>query len=279
MPLVAVAILTLGRLLWLRWNEAGSCADSLLHRRSRDQREPVRDTIFSGREEMHGYDGPVHVTGDHMPVEPPDRRGDDLVNGAAEDELTFAVQDLGRERAPERPASDLGFVPARPAPSSSPPAAAPAAQAAAPAPPPGAHDGFVIREAAGAAPVAPVDALVVGAPEVVHAADPEAPVDAAPAAFRISSATAIQPAPADQLWTTRNPAGAGVTDTPPAPSRRGWSTRQSDVVDRSAHATMLRLREEAVNVSWKAAWIAVTSCDPRLSRKRGRQSSEGPSAL
>jgi hypothetical protein len=31
---------------------------------------------------------------------------------------------------------------------------------------------------------------------------------------------------------------------------------------------MLRLREEAVHVSWTSAWIAVTSADRRLSRKR-----------
>jgi hypothetical protein len=39
-------------------------------------------------------------------------------------------------------------------------------------------------------------------------------------------------------------------------------------MERTAHDTMRRLREEAVHVSWKAAWIAVTSADSRLYRKR-----------
>jgi hypothetical protein len=210
-----------------------------------------------------------------MPVEPPDRRADDRVNGAADDDLTFAVQDLGRERALAPRAPDLGFVPARPVLDS--PATVAPAQPVAPAAPASAHDGFVIREAGSAAPAAPVDALVVGAPEPVDVDDARAPADTA-LDFRISSATATRPAPADQLWTTRKPADQAVPEAPATPSRRGWSTRQSDVVDRSAHATMLRLREEAVNVSWKSAWIALTSCNPRLLRKRDRQSSEGPGA-
>ena len=120
------------------------------------------------------------------------------------------------------------------------------------------------------APAAPVDALVVGAPE-------SAPVDEVPPppdAFRISSATAVPAAsPAEELWTTREQGKEVESAVPAAPSRRGWSTRHSEVVDRSAHATMLRLREEAVNVSWKSAWIAVTSANPRLLRKRGASSS------
>jgi hypothetical protein len=128
----------------------------------------------------------------------------------------------------------------------------------------------VIREPEGLAPAAPVDAMVVGAPEPAAPAGADAAPAAPPAPFRISSATA-RPAAADQLWTTRSSAPDPASTAPSAPqasSRRGWSTRQSEVVDRSAHATMLRLREEAVDVSWKAAWIAVTSCEPRLLRKR-----------
>jgi hypothetical protein len=151
----------------------------------------------------------------------------------------------------------------------------PATPTAAPAPRPS-LDGFVIREAQGAVPTAPVDALVVGAPAPVpdpveaEAADSaDASATAPPTSFRISSATTADVPAASELWTTRNPAKPAATEQPhPGAARRGWSMRHSEVVDRSAQATMLRLREEAVNVSWKSAWIAVTTSDPRLLRKR-----------
>jgi hypothetical protein len=195
-----------------------------------------------------------------MPTESSSGGGDERVTAAPDDDLTFAVQDLGRERAPapERAPRDLGFIPARPVVSS--PAAPPTSPA----------DGFVIRDADGVAPVAPVDALVVGAPEPASLpVDADVAVDTPPDAFRINSSTASARSPSPQeLWTTRNPIPEPAAPAPAVPSRRGWSTRQSEVVDRSAHATMLRLREEAVNVSWKSAWIAVTACNPRLVRKR-----------
>ncbi len=212
-----------------------------------------------------------------MPTDAPAADGPDRPAEAPDgDDLTFAVHDLGRERVAERRPADLGFVPARTA------VAAPApdvtsapAQHAAPRP---AMDGFVIRDAQGAAPAAPVDALVVGAPEpaqVEEDADPDADAAATlpPTSFRISLASATATAPtADELWTTRNSTKLVATETAPTHnSRRGWSTRHSEVVDRSAQATMLRLREEAVNVSWKSAWIAVTTTNPRLLRKRRQQ--------
>jgi hypothetical protein len=197
-----------------------------------------------------------------MPTDPSVGGDDDRVTEAPDDDLTFAVQDLGRERGPASAPRDHGFVPTRATPVASPPE--PPATAGS------AGDGFVIRDADGAAPSAPVDALVVGAPEPVVTAMPEAPPSGHTDAFQISSATTARAASPGQLWTTRNPAPALAAEAPSAPSRRGWSTRHSEVVDRSAHATMLRLREEAVEVSWKAAWIAVTSCDPRLLRKRAR---------
>jgi hypothetical protein len=126
----------------------------------------------------------------------------------------------------------------------------------------------VIREAHGATPVAPVDALVVGAPVAVEELAPEPTPRHHP--FRITSTTGLASSDptAEPPWTVREPDPGSVPA--PALSRRGWSTRHSNIPDASAHAAMLRLREEAVHVSWKAAWIAVTSADPRLSRKRNR---------
>jgi hypothetical protein len=202
----------------------------------------------------------------------------------APDDLTFAAQDLGRDSAPPQAAADdeLGFAPAARPVAEPPPehtdsfvatartgAAAPVRLSAAPppAPPPSAvPDGFVIREP-GAAPTAPVDALVVGAP--LRAGDIPRPNPVPNGSFTI---TTMSLAPADPNapppWTVRAP------ESPPEASaidaRRGWGTRAGNLTDRSAHATMIRLREEAVQVSWKAAWIAVTAADPRLLRKRNR---------
>ncbi len=204
-----------------------------------------------------------------MPTEPSSGGGDDHATEASDDELTFAVHDLGRERAPEPAPRDLGFVPARPAALVSPPASPVATTVDGPHPadvPTPSADGFVIRDADRVAPAAPVDALVVGAPEPIAVAEPASPAAGRADAFQINSASAMRAPSPSALWTTRDPTPAA--EVPTAPSRRGWSTRHSEVVDRSAHATMLRLREEAVNVSWKAAWLAVTSCNPGLLRKR-----------
>jgi hypothetical protein len=207
------------------------------------------------------------------------------------DELTFATHDLRRERPQPSAGEDLGFAPAdRPGES---PVAEDAiffvpggrqAAAVPPAPPnppmpvspvsPGPPralapaDSFVIREAH-VAPAFPVDALVVGA-----AAAGEAPVHQGLAAsiqdrpFQVSSFTRpAAPDPGAELpWTVRDP-DAG-SDRAPSLVRRGWSSRRSSVPDPTAAAAILRLREEAVDVSWKAAWIAVTTADPRLARKR-----------
>ncbi|MDQ6846660.1 MAG: hypothetical protein M3019_03630 [Candidatus Dormibacteraeota bacterium] len=188
-----------------------------------------------------------------MPTDASAGHGDNLPVEVPEDELTFAAHDMGRGRAPEQSQRDVGFAPSE--------------TVATPASGPPQDDGFVIHQPQTVAPAAPVDALVVGAPE-------PAPVAEAPPpgtdAFRISSATAVLAADsAEELWTNREPAKEAAPAAPAVPSRRGWSTRQSALVDRSANATMLRLREEAVNVSWKAAWMAVTSANPRLLRRRG----------
>ncbi|MBJ7593377.1 MAG: hypothetical protein JF886_00705 [Candidatus Dormibacteraeota bacterium] len=190
-----------------------------------------------------------------MPTDASAGDGNDLPVEVPEDEFTFAAHDLGRGRAPEQLQRDLGFAPSR---TVDPPVADPS------------DDGFVIHQPQSPAPAAPVDALVVGAPEPALA---DVPPPAAHA-FRISSATAVAaPSPAAELWTPREPATEAASVAPATPSRRGWSTRNSELVDRSANATMLRLREEAVNVSWKAAWMAVTAANPRLLRKRGTSAS------
>jgi hypothetical protein len=189
------------------------------------------------------------------------------------DDLVFAVQDLGRERAVP-PFRHSGLVAARPAgaapaPEVIRPAAevtTPSREVTTPVPvtgPDASSDGFLIREVPGAAPAAAVDALVVGAPEPL-AIEPQGEAGAAPMTFKLSSAAAVRPPAAEELWTTRHPHPQAAAPRP-AP-RRGWSPRQSDV-DRSAHAIMLRLREEAVNVSWKSAWIAVTTSEPRRRRR------------
>jgi hypothetical protein len=219
-------------------------------------------------------DAPAGENGDSARIDSP---------AGAPDDLTFAAQDLGRDRAPRQASADeeLGFAPtARPvaeppaentdsfvatARSGAPPPAGSGA-APPPAPPSAIPDGFVIREP-GAAPTAPVDALVVGAP--LRDGDTPTPSPAPLASFKITTmslATADPNAPPP--WTVRAP------ESPPEASaidaRRGWGTRAGNLTDRSAHAAMIRLREEAVQVSWKAAWIAVTTADPRLLRKRDR---------
>jgi hypothetical protein len=115
--------------------------------------------------------------------------------------------------------------------------------------------------------MAPVDALVVGE-RTPSAGDAPAPSSAEAKPFKISAHTSVVATDrdAEPLWVERTraaePAAAALA------ARRGWSTRQSHLTDRSAQATVLRLREEAVHISWNAAWIAVTAADPRLSRKR-----------
>jgi hypothetical protein len=171
-------------------------------------------------------------------------------NGSPDDDLVFAAHDFGRDRPPppERAADQASF------------AATELAPVAAPAPVRDLADGFVIRETAGNGSMAPVDALVVGAPE--------APADPAPAGpregFRVYSSSSHSAARADAPlpWTVRDPS------PPPPPSRRGWNARHSGVFERSAQDTLRRLREDAVQISWKAAWIAVVSADAQLFKRR-----------
>lgn len=189
------------------------------------------------------------------------------------DELTFATPDLGREPAarPRDADDDLDFAPApRPfeeRPAHRDPEATPAAPPR-PLPPeaaPGSRpvDTFVIREAHSGVPATPVDALVVGAPRPALDA---AALEPAPMAFRVSSSTGrpgVREAE-EPPWTVRDAKPPQET----APSPRGWATRPTSVgAERSAHMALLRLREEAVHVSWTSAWIAVNAAVPGLSRK------------
>jgi hypothetical protein len=272
------------------WTAVASCADSLPPRGDLDQREPVRDTIFSGREVGRGYSETVEPPGELlMPTDASAGDGGDSQREDTRpdrvDDLVFAAHDLGRDRAPRTAATDdeLGFAPAK-RPVEGPPAEpvgsfvpggrdAPVVPAPFPVqlalPPSSAPaDGFVIREPQGVAPVAPVDTLVVGAPTAAHEVAPT-PAVRDHQSFRISATGgAGSDLTSEQLWTVRDPSPSPVSTPSASALRRGWSTRPSQPLDHSAQATMLRLREEAVHVSWKAAWIAVTAADPRLSRRR-----------
>ncbi|HEX4579776.1 MAG TPA: hypothetical protein VH498_07220 [Candidatus Dormibacteraeota bacterium] len=187
------------------------------------------------------------------PPQPPD--GGDLV---------FAAHDLGRDRPPPppRPDDEVEFAPAPRPGDAPPPPPPPAPLVAAPAPAvPSAHDGFVIRDLVAGVPTTPVDALVVSAP-----APSPAPGAIVPKGeFRIHSTAPVPVAggPDSPLpWTVRD-------DTPsPAASRRGWTARQGGLSERSAQDTLRRLREDAVHVTWRAAWLAVTSADNRLFKER-----------
>jgi hypothetical protein len=186
------------------------------------------------------------------------------------EDLTFAAHDLGRDRPTPAPRYDEGAAfeqTPRPADDALPPPPAPQ-PAPVPAPPRG-HDGFVIRELVDAV-TAPVDALVVSD------TPPPAPSPIKPrAGFRIHSSPEVpstghseSPLP----WTVRHPVPAGTADTAETAeshaSRKGWTSRDSGQVGRSAQETARRLREDAVHVSWKAAWVAVTTADHRLFKRR-----------
>jgi hypothetical protein len=188
------------------------------------------------------------------------------------DDLTFATPDLGRDPAarPRAADDDLDFALAprlneeRPAPRDRGATAAPAPRPPSPevAPGPRPVDTFVIREAHDGVPATPVDALVVGAPRPALDAAASEP---APIAFRVSSSTDRPARESEEPpWTVRD----AKPPTETAPSPRGWATRATAAgPDRSAHMALLRLREEAVHVSWTSAWIAVNAADPGLSRK------------
>jgi hypothetical protein len=203
-----------------------------------------------------------------------------------DDELVFAAQDLGRDRRPApAPDQDVDFAIA-PRRTADPgrgdghvgsfvpggrDAAPPLLPVPATSPSLPADDfvirEFVIREPEGVAPSDPVDALVVGAPPREPAAsNGSAPAAEVRPAFAVTTPTAAAPvnSSTEPPWLVRGPARRAA----PSASRDAWGTRTGDLVDGSAHATMLRLREEAVDVTWKAAWIAVTSADRKLLRRR-----------
>lgn len=185
---------------------------------------------------------------------------------ADHDPLVFAPHHLGRDRSatPPSPDEDAGFVAApRPGDVVSPP---PPMPPAAPAPPPGgtpAAHGFLIRDLVDTAvPRAPVDALVVN-----DSPPRPAPAAIAPqAGFRIHSTPPTQLAGGESAlpWTVRHPgprrAGAPAT----------WTAREGRLAERSAKDMMRRLRDDAVDVAWNSAWIAVKSADSRRFKRRSR---------
>lgn len=175
------------------------------------------------------------------------------------DDLVFAAHDLGRDRPTPEPRADedAAFAQAPRPSDAAPPPDVPSVAAAAPT-----RDSFVIRDPVDAAPAAPVDALVVGAPAPAPAPGAIVPRDG----FRIHSsplAPADGPREAPLPWTVRDPEPDSES------SRRGWTSRESGKVECSAQDTVRRLREDAVHVSWKSAWLAVKSADNRLF-KRGQ---------
>lgn len=198
-----------------------------------------------------------------MPTDTPADEVRRAASSAAADELVFAAQDLGqhREQDTQGDEAELGFALAPRA------ASAPAQPAPAPSRPRAADD-FVLRDPQRVAPTASIDTLVVGATTppaaATQAAEAVAPVPRP--GFRVYSAgpAPVVDAHADPPWLELAPAPQPAA----ASSRRGWTTRHSAVAGRSAEATMLRLRQEAVDVSWQCAWIAVSAADPRLSRRR-----------
>jgi hypothetical protein len=185
---------------------------------------------------------------------------------ADDDPLVFAAHHLGRDRSvpPPHPDEDAPFATApRPDEVAPPtPAPAPAPLAHPPAGTPAAA-GFLIRDLVDTpVPRAPVDALVVK----------DTPPRPAPGAivpqagFRIHSTPATPLAGGDAAlpWTVRHPG-------PRAPGSPGqWSAREGLLAERSAKDMMRRLRDDAVDVSWNAAWIAVKSADPRRFKRRAR---------
>jgi hypothetical protein len=185
---------------------------------------------------------------------------------AEDDPLVFAAHHLGRDRSapPPHPDETAGFAtaprPGEVAPATPAPAPVPAAHPPAGTPAP---HGFLIRDLVDtAAPRAPVDALVVN----------DAPSGPAPGAIVPQAGFRIHSAPATPLvggdaglpWTVRNPG-------PRAPGSPGqWTAREGRLAERSAKDMMRRLREDAVDVSWNSAWIAVKSADPRRFKRRSR---------
>jgi hypothetical protein len=259
------------------------------------------DTPDSPRRESppDGHDGLVFATHDLRPVSPQSPAGLDLGfapverpgEAPADEQVIFFVPPAPPAPAPPAPAppAPAAPAPAAPAPAAPAPAAPPAppapfvgetpaspapfvgeapAPAAAAARPLSPADGFVIRETQ-VAPAFPVDALVVGGPLTAPAREIEGLEPNGQAhAFKISSFTTPDaPAPsAEPPWTVRDAPPGSVPAQ--AVARRGWSSRRNGIADGTAAAAILRLREEAVHVSWKAAWIAVTAANPRRARKR-----------
>lgn len=184
-----------------------------------------------------------------MPTDPSaETSHGDRPEAAAAADLVFASQNLGREGGSWAAAGDHHVFEISPDPGEQ----SGSSQT----------DGLPIRESNDGAVTAPVDV-----PAVVRGGEtgPVGPASTArTSGFRVlsTSSPALVPREGQMLWTVRALAPAAH------PSQRGWNVRETRVRPPSAHATMLRLREEAVTLSWKAAWITVTAADSRLFKRR-----------
>jgi hypothetical protein len=262
------------------------CRDSLPALADLDSTTQVRDTMVSDRDGGRGYDGAAQPTWRApMPTDASAGNGgqhDEPMSPEPEDGLIFTTHDLGRDREAATAVGDgdLGFAVApRPAERAADAGDSCSFEAVAqPDPLPAtqpthgegkltASDSFVISDPQRAA--APINPLQAGEPVPAMFGSEDAGIgDAAQRrSFRLDSTNAAGGGSGGEPpWVVREPSPEAV----PSPSRRGWATRQSGAVDPSTHAAMLRLREEAVHVSWQAAWLAVTSVDRKLSRRRHR---------
>jgi hypothetical protein len=211
-------------------------------------------------------DGATHSSGGDSPNEQTGARPDD--------QLVFAPHDL-RDRGTTTSAgdADLGFALA-PRPATAPlPSAAEAGTFVAVAPmppvrPPTPSDSFVISQPPVATSRPAADALaavpafaITALPALAITALPAFAITAVPGAA-VTVPVPVQPGDpgAEPLWLVREPSAG-------APLPHGWSPHQGGVVDRTTHAAILRLREEAVHVSWQAAWLATTSGDLKHHRR------------
>lgn len=165
-----------------------------------------------------------------------------------DDDLTFAAQDLGRGEEREQ-TGGCGT------------------------------ETFMLHGEAVATPLppGPAEELISGGPPAARApgmaalptvgfgvdGDAADPPRSAPTSFRVTAGAARATSRDDRLpWTVR-----GETLPPPAPTGP-WAARQSEGMTSTTAGTLRQLRQEAVNLTWTAAWRAVTSADPRLRGKR-----------
>ena len=81
---------------------------------------------------------------------------------------------------------------------------------------------------------------------------------------RPRAAASARTAGGDELpWLVRN--GGAPVPAPP-PNDGTWTVRRTEQWDRHVAGTMRRLRQEAVNFTWTAAWLAISNGERRRRR-------------